>query len=281
MLRARLVPFGLTSAAMLAFAANSLLCRLALGTEAIDPWSFTAVRIGTGALALLALVGRRELPQGARGSWRQAGYLMLYALPFSLAYVRLDAGVGALLLFGAVQITMLVQGLRAGERPGPLEWAALVGASGGLAYLVLPGVAAPDPSAAVLMLAAGLGWGLYSIAGKRSGHPLGATAGAFGRSALVLVPLTALGWGALSATAEGLFLATVSGALTSGVGYVVWYAALEHLASARAALVQLSVPVLAAIGGVALLAEPITPRLAVAGVVILGSIAMGVVGGRT
>jgi drug/metabolite transporter (DMT)-like permease len=284
--------FVLTVLALVAFAANSVLCRLALGGEAIDPWSFTVVRLGTGALVLVALTVRRRrtLSTGSvseSGSvdrwsnWKRAAYLVLYALPFSLAYVSLDAGTGALLLFGAVQLTMIALGLRAGERPRLMEWLAFLGAAGGMVYFVLPGVTAPDPLGAALMVASGVGWGFYSIAGKGAGDPAVTTADAFWRAALVVVPAITLVFTLLSVTSYGLLLATVSGALTSGIGYVIWYAALRHISATRAALVQLSVPIIAAAGGVAFLAEAVTPRLVIASVVILGSIALGVAARRT
>ncbi len=276
--RPAFVPFALTVVALVAFAANSVLCRLALGDASIDPWSFTAVRLGTGALTLLALTAKRPRAAHTRAGWKRAGYLVLYALPFSLAYVELDTGTGALLLFGSVQLTMIALGIRAGERPGALEWLALLGAAGGVVYLVSPGVTAPDPLGAALMLAAGVGWGLYSIAGKDARNPTVTTADAFRRAAMIVAPATALAFPYLSITLGGALLASVSGALTSGIGYAVWYAALRDLSVTRAALVQLSVPVLAAFGGVVLVSEAITLRLAIASVVILGSIAVGVAG---
>ena len=270
-------PLGLAVAALIAFAANSVLCRLALGDDSIDPWSFTAVRIATGAIALLALTARRQ--RASRdGGWLRAGWLVLYALPFSLAYVDLDTGSGALLLFGAVQLTMIAAGLLRGERPRAFEWAGLLGAAGGLVYLVSPGVTAPDPLGALLMLSAGVGWGLYSLGGIGSRDATLETAAAFRRAALAVVPAVALAYPFLSFTPRGLLLATLSGALTSGIGYAIWYAALRYLSTTRAALIQLAVPVLAAVGGVLFLAEDVTARLLVASVVILGSIAIGVVG---
>ena len=216
-----------------------------------------------------------------RAGWTRAGYLVLYALPFSLAYVELDTGTGALLLFGAVQLTMLTLGIRAGERPAVLEWLALAGAAGGLAYFVCPGATAPDPLGAALMVAAGVGWGFYSIGGKGAGDPATTTADAFWRAALFVVPVTAVAYTALAITPYGVVLATISGALTSGLGYVIWYAALRHLSATSAALVQLSVPIIAAAGGVAFVAEAVTLRLVIASVVILGSIALGVAARHT
>lgn len=234
------------------------------------------MRVGTGALALVALTARRSPAADRRADWRRAGYLVLYALPFSLAYVALDTGTGALLLFGGVQLTMIGLGIRAGERPGWVEWLALLGAAGGVVYLVSPGATAPAPLGAALMLTAGVGWGVYSIAGKGAGDPTLATADAFRRAALIVAPATALAFPLLSITPRGALLAAISGALTSGIGYAIWYAALRDLSATRAALVQLSVPALAAAGGVAFLSEAVTPRLAIASVVILGSIAVGV-----
>lgn len=273
------IPVALTSATLVAFAANSVLCRLALGSEAIDPWAFTAVRLGSGALTLLLLTRlRRRRAAASGGSWKGALFLVLYALPFSLAYVRLTTGTGALLLFGAVQLTMLSLGIRAGERPGRLEWIAIVSAAAGVVYLVSPGLTAPDPLGAAFMAAAGIGWGLYSIAGMGAGDPASVTAGNFLRAGLLVVPATALAWPWLRLTVEGTLLAVASGAVASGLGYAVWYSALRYLTATRAALVQLAVPVLAAAGGVVFVSEPVTPRLVVAGIVILGAIALGTAG---
>jgi drug/metabolite transporter (DMT)-like permease len=269
-------PLLLTACALVAFAANSVLCRAALGTGAIDAWSFTALRLASGAAVLTLLVARRS--PGARrdgGSWSGAALLTLYALPFSLAYIQLDTGTGALLLFGAVQLTMIAAGLVSGERPGALEWLGLAGAAAGVAYLVSPGVSAPAPAGALAMVAAGVGWGLYSLRGRRAGAPLLVTAGNFRRATLIVLPVAALAWSTLEFTPRGALLAAASGALASGLGYAVWYTALPHLTASRAALVQLAVPPLAAAGGVLAMGESITPRLLLASLVILGSIALG------
>jgi drug/metabolite transporter (DMT)-like permease len=271
--------FALTLAALVAFATNSILCRLALGNEAIDAYSFTAVRLGSGALVLLLLnASRKQQPDRSNGSWSGTLFLILYAFPFSLAYVRLDTGTGALLLFGAVQLTMIGHGLRSGERPQPLEWLGLGGAVTGVAYLVFPGLTSPDPIGAAFMVTAGIGWGGYSIIGKSAGDPASVTAGNFRRAALLVVPTVALAWGWLDLSPRGLLLAAASGALASGLGYTVWYAALKHLALTRAALAQLAVPVIAAGGGVVFVGESITLRLALASAMILGSIAIGILG---
>jgi drug/metabolite transporter (DMT)-like permease len=269
--------FILTLSALLAFAGNSVLCRLALGARAIDAYSFTAVRLGSGALALMLLnMWRQPLRVPTNGSWRGALFLLLYALPFSIAYIRLDAGTGALLMFAAVQLTMIGSGLRSGERLLPLEWLGLLGAIGGIIYLVFPGLTAPNPIGAILMIAAGVSWGGYSSIGKMAGDPISVTAGNFQRAALLVVPAAVLGWPWLSLSFRGVLLAAASGVLASGLGYTAWYAALKYLPVTRAALVQLSVPVIAAAGGVTFLGETITIRLISASAVILGSVVLAI-----
>jgi drug/metabolite transporter (DMT)-like permease len=273
--------FVLTLSALVAFAGNSVLCRLALGGRAIDAYSFTAVRLGSGALALLLLNSWRQPRRGSmKGSWRGAFFLVMYALPFSLAYVQLDAGIGALLLFAAVQLTMIGSGLRSGERLLPVEWLGFLGALGGVVYLVSPGLTAPKPIGAALMLAAGVCWGSYSIIGKTAGEPASVTGGNFQRAALLVVPAVALALPWLSLSVRGVVLAAASGVLASGLGYIAWYAALKYLTVTRAALVQLSVPVIAALGGVAFLGEAITIRLISASLVILGSVVLAIAARR-
>jgi len=270
--------FVLTLSALVAFAGNSVLCRLALGARAIDAYSFTAVRLGSGALALLLLkIWRQPLHVQTNGSWRGALFLVLYALPFSLAYVRLDAGTGALLLFATVQLMMIGSGLRSGERLRLFEWLGFVGALGGVVYLVFPGLTAPNPIGAALMIVAGVGWGSYSIVGKTAGDPGSVTAENFKRAALLVVPPALFSWPWLSLSVRGVMLASASGVLASAVGYTAWYAALKYLPVTRAALVQLSVPVLAAIGGVIFLGEPIVIRLIWATAIILGSVVLAIV----
>jgi drug/metabolite transporter (DMT)-like permease len=263
-----------TAAALLAFAANSLLCRAALGGGAADAASFTLVRLASGA-AVLLLLSRGA--GGARGgSWPSAAALFAYAAGFSFAYLSLSAGVGALLLFGAVQVTMIGTGIARGERPPATVWAGLAVALGGLVYLSLRGARVPSPGGTALMLSAGAAWGIYSLRGRKSGPPLLATADNFRRAA----PLSALLWvvvalaGKLHLSGVGALLAFTSGAVTSGLGYVAWYAALPHLTAARAAVLQLSVPVIAAAGGVVLLGEVLTARLVIAGTAILAGIAL-------
>jgi drug/metabolite transporter (DMT)-like permease len=270
---------GLTTVAMLAFAANSLLCRLALQQDRIDPASFGAVRLAAGALVLACVVRIRRRPPGEDGGWRSAALLFAYAALFSFAYVSLAAGTGALILFGAVQLTMLGVGLLRGERFAPAGWLGLALAMAGLAVLLLPGAAAPSPGGAMLMAGAGVAWGGYSLRGRGAADPLAATAAGFLR-AVPLGILLALAFASrLHADARGAGLAVVSGALTSGLGYVVWYAALRRLTALRAAAVQLSVPLIAALGGVLLLGEAFSLRLGVAAPAILGGIGL-VLGSR-
>jgi drug/metabolite transporter (DMT)-like permease len=269
---------GLTALAMGAFAGNSLLCRQALQHTAIDPASFTAVRLISGAAVLWALVRWRG--QRSAGDWASATALFVYAAAFSFAYLSLSAGTGALLLFGAVQATMLGWGLWRGQRLGRGQVAGLVLAMGGLTALLLPGASAPPVTGALLMLAAGAAWGVYSLRGRGAGEPTAVKAGNFIRAgALALVlGLAGLPWARIDPM--GLVWALCSGALTSGLGYAVWYAALKGLHPASSASVQLSVPVLTALGGVALLSEPVTLRLALCSLAILGGIAWVIAGQR-
>ncbi len=265
----------LTAAAMVAFAANSLLSRAALGQELIDAASFASVRVISGALTLTLIVLLRRRPHDlATADWPAAAVLFLYMAFFSFAYLSLGAGTGALILFGAVQLTMFVFALRQGEHFAPLSWAGLTVAILGLIYLVSPGLTAPDPLGAALMVVAGIAWGLYSLLGRNAADPLEATA----RNFLYAVPLVLIVSlffaGDFSASAHGLALAVAAGAITSGCGYVIWYAALPGLTAVRAATVQLSVPVLAAFGGVLLLAEPVTLRLVLASAATLGGVAI-------
>ncbi len=271
--RNRLATIAITTVAMVAFAANSVLCRLALAQTGIDPASFTLVRIGSGALMLALLFGVRSRSLSVAGSWRAALALFAYAAAFSFAYVLLPAGAGALLLFGAVQATMVVTGLVRGERMTPGQWLGLVLAVGGLAALVAPGVSAPAPLGAALMLAAGVAWGAYSLMGRVNANPLAATSGNFLRATPIAI-VVALPTFSAPHPALGLVYAALSGALASGVGYAVWYAALPRLTAAEAASVQLSVPVITAVGGALFLAEAPTLRLVLASSTVLGGIGL-------
>ena len=266
----------LTVLAMLAFAGNSILCRMALRHGAIDAASFSNIRLLSGAIMLVVLLALNSDAGRANqsGSWSSALMLFLYALCFSYAYVDLAAGTGALILFGLVQATMIIAALIAGDRPTPVEVLGWLGATVGLIYLVLPGVEAPSVVGTALMAIAGVAWGVYSIRGRGESDPLAATASNFARS-LVFVPLVLAGtYQSVDLTTNGVLLAVTSGAVTSGVGYVIWYAALKHMQTIRAALVQLSVPAIAAIGGVLFLSEAISQRLLVSAALILGGISV-------
>jgi drug/metabolite transporter (DMT)-like permease len=266
----------LTLIAMLAFAANSILCRLALADGSIDPASFGSLRLVSGALMLVLILRLRGRPAAAPGrlDWWAAATLFAYVAFFSFAYLSLAAGTGALILFGAVQLTMLAAGWRGGESFGAAGWTGFALAAGGLVWLVLPGVTAPPLLGAVLMALAGVAWGIYSLRGRGVADPLAASASNFLRAASLALLLSLILALQAHADPRGAALAVASGAITSGLGYVVWYAALPGLSALRAATVQLSVPPLAAVGGVLFLAEPVTPRLAGASIAILGGIAL-------
>jgi drug/metabolite transporter (DMT)-like permease len=266
---------ALTVLAMLAFAANSLLCRLALQQASIDAASFGSVRLVSGALVLMAVVRLRSGPTvAARSDWLAAAMLWVYVAGFSFAYLTLPAGSGALILFGAVQLTMFAVGLRTGERFTAVAWAGFVLAVGGLLYLVFPGLAAPPLMGTLLMAAAGIAWGVYSLRGRSAGEPVAATAGNFLRAAPLALMLSLVFASQFKVSTSGVLLAVASGAMTSGLGYVLWYAALPRLSALRAATVQLSVPPLAAIGGVWWLSEALSMRLVLSSAAILGGIAL-------
>lgn len=276
----RTLTFSMTLLAMLAFACNSLLCRLALQHTGIDPASFASIRIISGALMLWIIMQLRGGTHGAAGSWWSALALFAYATSFSYAYVSLSVATGALLLIGAVQATMIGYALWTGERLKLRQSAGLVCAFGGIAGLLLPGVSAPAPLGSALMLAAGIAWGIYSLRGKGTGDPASVTTGNFLRAAPMAAGLAAvtLHWNSLDTA--GFWYALTSGAVASGLGYVIWYTALRGLRATTAATVQLSVPVIAALGGVFLLGEAITWRLLIASVAILGGIALVVIDGQ-
>lgn len=268
---------ALTAVAMLAFAANSLLCRLALLHGEIDPASFAGIRLVSGAIVLALIVRfRTQTHAPTRVDWLAAVMLFVYVAFFSFAYLTLSAGTGALILFGAVQLTMFSVGLRSGETFSVVAWLGLALAVAGLVYLVSPGIAAPPLIGAALMAVAGIAWGVYSLRGRGVADPLAATAGNFMRAApfALLMSVVFIAGFHAHASEAGIVLAIASGAITSGIGYVVWYAALRKLTAMRAATVQLSVPLIAACGGVAFLSEAITPRLIAASAAILGGIAM-------
>lgn len=260
---------------MIAFAANSLLCRLALGQQMIDAASFTTIRVVSGAVVLaLIMLPRWRVRGRAPADWRMVTMLSTYMVFFSFAYLSLSVGTGALVLFGSVQLAMFVAGIRGGEYFAPLSWVGLTLAILGLVYLVWPGVSAPDPFGAMLMTIAGLGWAFYSLLGRGVTDPVESTANNFVFSVPLVTVISVVFAGDFHGTWPGVFWAVVSGALASGLGYVMWYAALKGLTATRAATVQLSVPVIPALGGVVLLSEPITLRLALASIATLGGVAM-------
>ena len=271
----------LTVIGMFAFAANSILCRLALGKDLIDPASFTSIRLGSGALMLLIILTLRQrgLPKPAFDALG-ASMLFIYAICFSYAYVDLKTGTGALVLFGTVQLTMILFGLVLGERPKPLAWLGMLMAIGGLVYLLLPGVSAPPLWPAILMAVAGIAWAVYSLHGKGSTHATADTAWNFvGTLPLALVVLVFMQDG-LHSQPAGVALALGSGALASGVGYALWYTVLPYLSQTQAGNVQLSGPIIAAFGGVVFMSEDITLRLVIATCLSLGGIAL-VIGTRS
>jgi drug/metabolite transporter (DMT)-like permease len=288
---ARLKPriFFLTLLAMIAFASNSLLCRAALKQTSIDAATFTFVRIFSGAGALWLIMATRRRPSSVaavydrrtHGNWISALALFAYAAAFSFAYDSLSAGTGALLLFGAVQATMIFWGFRIGERLRPIQVVGLFAAVAGLIVLVFPSLSAPPLIGSILMLGAGMAWGVYSLRGKTAGDAIAATAGNFLRAvpfaalvSVILLPKTHF-------DSLGVTYAIISGAITSGLGYVIWYAALANLKAASAATVQLSVPVLAATGGIFLLGEPITLRYAIASIAVIGGIFLVIIERKT
>jgi drug/metabolite transporter (DMT)-like permease len=285
------VTFLYLGLALVAFASNSLLCRVALGGRHVDAASFTTIRLASGAAMLAAIaivrgasldvrpfdVGRQRRTNAIRtNGWRPAFALFAYAIAFSFAYISLPVATGALILFGAVQTTMLGAAIRAGERPRLPEWIGLLVAVGGLIYLVLPGVTAPSAAGAALMAAAGMAWGWYSLLGRRGANPIGDTTTNFIRSVPFTAVVSVLALGMLHLTTRGVLLAAVSGAITSGLGYVAWYAALPRLTATRAAIVQLATPALTAAGGILFLGEAISARLGIAAALILGGIAIAV-----
>jgi drug/metabolite transporter (DMT)-like permease len=259
--------------AMLAFAGNSLLCRLALKHTAIDAASFTTLRLVAGAGTLWLVVRLRSAQQG-EGNWLSGLALFAYAAGFSLAYVSLSAATGALLLFGAVQATMIGHGIWTGDRPGPLQLTGLLLALAGLISLLLPGLSAPPLQGSLLMVVAGCAWGVYSLRARGSGDPTRVTAGNFLLACPFAAVLSLATLSDMSLDAGGVACALASGGLTSGIGYALWYAALPHLKAIHAGTVQLSVPPLAALGGVVVLGEPLTLRLTLASAAIIGGIAL-------
>ena len=264
---------------MIAFASNSLLCRAALKQTSIDPASFTFIRVLSGAVVLWVFMNLRRLIQttptvGLGGNWISALGLVVYAAGFSFAYVAVSAGTGALLLFGAVQATMIFWGWCKGERLRVIQFLGLIAAMTGLVVLLFPGLSSPPLFGSILMLGAGVAWGVYSLRGKREKDPVIATTGNFVRAVPFVAAVSIIFLRFLNVDLAGVGYAIISGAITSGLGYVIWYTVLPRLKSTSAATVQLSVPVLAAAGGILLLGEPLTLRYLVASFAILGGIAL-------
>ncbi len=272
--------FFYTIFALVAFAFNSILCRLALRGDEIDPASFTGVRLASGAVTLIVVSYFFSKNKGniKSGSWPSAFFLFAYAICFSLAYLNLTAGTGALILFGSVQLTMIAVSLVRGERPPLLEWLGLLLAVGGLVYLVFPGLASPPLYSSLLMAAAGASWGGYTLRGKTSGDPLANTTGNFVRTLPFAAIAVLLFIPNLHLSNHGMLLAILSGAIASGIGYTIWYAALKHHTATRSAVFQLAVPVIAAVVGILFLAEAANTRLLIAAAMILGGIGLTIFG---
>jgi len=269
-----------TALTMLAFAANSLLCRLALKDTAIDAASFAALRILSGALMLWLLMRWRGTASGRKtggenqGSWRGALALFVYVVAFSFAYLSLAAGTGALILFGAVQITMILAGFMAGERMNGVQKMGFVAAMAGLVVLVLPGVETPSVPDALLMLASGVSWGMYSLFGRGLSDPAAATSGNFLRAAALAIALSLLALPWLNWDATGALYAVLSGGLASGLGYALWYRVLQQMSALTASTIQLCSPLLVAAGGILLLDETLTRNVVIAALLILGGIGL-------
>ncbi|MEM8501665.1 MAG: DMT family transporter [Cyanobacteria bacterium P01_D01_bin.1] len=273
---------SLTGITLIAFAANSLLTRMALeGEGSIDAASFVTIRLASGAvmlLAITALTRKEKSLNAAKVSWITALMLFLYAITFSFSYLQLAAGTGALILFGTVQVTMIMTALSQGEKPSTAEWVGLAVALLGLIYLVSPGLEAPPVIGSVLMVIAGIAWGIYSLLGRGSAQPVTNTMNNFVRAVPLALGVSLATISRLHLTGIGVLLAVLSGAIASGVGYALWYAALRGLSATRAATVQLSVPVLAAIGGVLFLRETLSLRLLLASLMILGGVSLAMLG---
>lgn len=266
--------FFISLLAMTAFAGNSLLCRVALAAGEIDAASFTIIRLLSGAAVLVALIGYQHKLHSVGGNWLSAFALFAYAAGFSFAYINLSAATGALMLFGAVQITMISFGIWSGEHLNGRQIVGVLFAVAGLVILLLPGVHAPSFLGALLMLGAGVAWGVYSLRGRGIGNPTLETAGNFIRAVPMAAILSVLFYSSADINTVGVVYAVASGAFASGLGYAIWYVALPHLKATTAATVQLSVPVLAAGGGVMFLSEPVTLMLAISSVAVLGGVGL-------
>jgi drug/metabolite transporter (DMT)-like permease len=270
----------LTGLALIAFAANSILCRLALGTGSIDASSFTVIRLLSGAIALFIILSAKGNNKGvsSKGSWTASFTLFLYAITFSYAYLSVDTGTGALILFGSVQITMILLSLISGTRLHISEWSGVIIAFTGFIYLILPSITTPSINGFILMTVSGMSWGIYTLRGRSSKNPLMDTTYNFVRTIPFVALLAVFTIKNINYSSEGIVLALLAGGITSGVGYTIWYIALRGLSSTQAAVIQLSVPVIAAIGGVMFVSELITSRLIISAAIVLGGILMVVLG---
>lgn len=273
----------LTALALTAFAANAVLCRLALDSGAIDPTSFTTIRLLSGAFVLALIFQFTKQSEGVskpQGSWTSAINLTLYAITFSFGYLSVSSGTGALILFGAVQVTMLLAALKSGEKMKVHQWGGFAIAVAGLIYLVSPGVSAPDMKGAILMIISGITWAFYSLAGKSATTPIAMTAGNFLRAALLSLPIAIFFLDSQNYNQTGVILALTSGIITSGIAYIIWYRALALLSTTKAAILQLLVPPLASLGGVLFISEQFTTRLLIASILILGGVILSVLNGK-
>ena len=278
----------LTSCALICFAANSILCRLALGAQQIDANAFTLIRLLSGAITLLFLLAlnrrssattnaKPHTPEEQKGSWLSAYLLFQYAICFSFAYTLLSAASGAIILFGTVQLTMIMISMYKGNRLHIFEWLGIIIAFGGFVYLLFPGISAPSPLGFYLMLLAGIAWGGYTLRGRHSQNPLSDTTWNFVRSLPFILVLLLFFWSKLHFNRQGVLLAIASGSIASGIGYAIWYKVLPSLRATQAAVVQLMVPILTSIAGIVWVSEPITLRFAIAAVMILGGILLVII----
>jgi len=266
--------------ALIAFAANSVLCRLALGNDTIDASSFTVVRLLSGVAMFLVILSLSSTKRQAvtKGSWISALMLFLYAIAFSYAYISLDTGIGALVLFGSVQITIILVSILSGNKLHPSEGLGMLVASGGFVYLIYPSITTPSISGFVLMAIAGIAWGIYTLKGRGSANPLSDTAFNFIRTTPFVIVIAAIAYPTIELSFQGVVLAVLSGALASGLGYTIWYIALGGLSATEAAVVQLLVPIMAAMGGVIFVSEVVTTRLILSAMLVLGGILIVVIG---
>lgn len=265
----------LTFLTLCCFALNSILCRIALSNGGVEPLQFALIRALSAAVFLIILILIRERKFAfTKTHIPNALALSLYLICFTIAYVNLTTGVGALILFGCVQLTMLARGLQLGEKFNLQKIMGVVLAISGLGYLVWPGVETPNLFYAFLMAAAGFGWGCYSILGKKSTAPVSETANHFVKASIICLMAVILSQNPLQISSQGLSLALLSGAIASGVGYSLWYHVLPKLRTITASLVQLLVPILAAVGGTALLQEPMTARLGISALLTLAGVAL-------